>query len=92
VKDWGPGGSDIIPCRNGVCWRCSARDDRVTILPYVLWSSLNVCFLKGVQFEEVKSKIIAGALLAEAVANMAISKYWEEKEMERSTIYLLISL
>jgi hypothetical protein len=60
--------------------------------PYFVWSSLKVCFLKGVQLEEVKSKIIAGALLAEAVANMAISKCWEKKEIKRTTMYLLISL
>lgn len=49
--------------------------------PYDVWSSLKVCFLKGVQLEEVKSKMIVGALLAEEVANMAISKCWKEKEI-----------
>ena len=48
--------------------------------------------MKGVQLEEVKSKTIVGALLAEGVANMAISKCWEKEEIQRTTVYLLISL
>jgi hypothetical protein len=38
------------------------------ILPYDVWSSQKVCFLKGVQHEEIKFKIFTGALLVEGVA------------------------
>ena len=60
--------------------------------PYDVWSSLKVCFLKGVQLEEVKSNTIVGALLAEGVANIAISKCWKKEQIQRTTVYLLISL
>ena len=62
------------------------------IRPYDVWSSLKVCFLNGVQLEEVKSRTMSGALLAEAVANMAISECWEKKKIKRTTVDLLINL
>ena len=60
------------------------------IRPYDVWSNLKVCFLKGVQLDEVKSRMISGALLADGVANIAISKCWRRrKSREQRCIYLL---